>query len=72
MLQNKLNGLLQKSTEDFNWSGAILLDFVKVVDRCTVSAPAKNNLVGLTFDNYTLYDYAANCDTIYKWYFCKP
>ena len=53
---------------DYNWSGAILLDFVKVVDHCTVKngvqpAPENNFVVGLTFDKYSPYNYRYNTDT---------
>ena len=53
---------------DYNWSGAILLDFVKIVDQCTSRngvqpAPENKIAIGLTFDKYTPYNYKANCDT---------
>ena len=40
---------------DYNWSGAVLLDFVKIVDKCTRQnriqlAPENVEIVGLTFD----------------------
>ena len=40
---------------DYNWSGAILLDFVKIVDKCTEQngvqpAPENQIAIGLTFD----------------------
>ena len=55
-------------TFDHNWSGAILLDFEKVVDRCTLTtgiqpAPRSNLTVGLTFDKVSPYNYKSNCDT---------
>ena len=56
---------------DHNWSGAILLDFVKVIDKCARSgsigvqpAPENNIAIGLTFDKWSPYDYKGrNCDT---------
>ena len=53
---------------DYNWSGAILLDFVKIVDKCTRAngvqpAPENTNLIGLTFDKNSPYNYKSNCDT---------
>ena len=53
---------------DYNWSGAILLDFEKIVDNCTQRKgvqPAPDNIgvIGLTFDKYTPYDHKTNCDT---------
>ena len=53
---------------DYNWSGAILLDFVKIVDKCTRSsgvqpAPENAQIIGLTFDKTTPYNYKYNCDT---------
>jgi len=61
---------------DFNWSGAILLDPVKIVDRCTQGngvqpAPENQIAVGFTFDKWTPYNYKANCDT-YKGLFPSP
>ena len=53
---------------DFNWSGAILLD------------PENTDVVGLTFDKWTPYNYKANCDTYHgsltnpgdcRWENCK-
>ena len=53
---------------DHNWSGAILLDFEKIVDQCTAGngiqpAPKNSHVTGLTFDKSSPYDYKANCDT---------
>ena len=53
---------------DYNWSGAILLDFEKIMDRCLHNngvqpAPQNNLAIGLTFDKKSPYDYEANCDT---------
>ena len=60
-------GLLNRNI-DYNWSGAILLDFVKIVDRCkqgvgTQPAPENTGAIGLTFDKWTPYNYKANCDS---------
>ena len=54
---------------DYNWSGAILLDFVKIVDKCKQDngvQPAPNKWDGITFDKYSPYNYSTNCDT-YHW-----
>ena len=53
---------------DYNWSGAILPDFVKIVDKCTQAngvqpAPENQVAIGLTFDKKSPYSYKANCDT---------
>ena len=53
---------------DFNWSGAILLDFEKIVDTCTQKngvqpAPENRISIGLTFDKYSPCNYKADCDT---------
>ena len=53
---------------DYNWSGAILLHFVKIVDRCkqrvrTQPAPLNAEIIGPTFDKWTPYNYKANCDS---------
>ena len=53
---------------DYNWSGTILLDFKKIVDKCTsyngVQPTPENYLViGLTFDKKSPYNHKANCDT---------
>ena len=49
-------GLLNRNI-DYNWSGAMLLDFVKIVDKCTQAnglqpAPENRLSIGLTFDVY--------------------
>ena len=62
-------GIFNKNL-DTHWSGGILLDPKKVVDRCTRTEtnevqPAPfiyNNWGGLSFDKWTPYDYANNCD----------
>ena len=68
-------GLLNRNI-DYNWSGAILLDFVKIVDRCTQAngvqpAPENQIIIGLTFDKYSPYNYKSNCDT-YHGLFSSP
>ena len=70
---------------DFDWSGGILLDFKKIVDKCTHKngiqpAPAVAAIPGITFDKITPYDYYnGNCDTLWqsltnprecRWYDC--
>ena len=65
---------------DYNWSGAILLDFKKVMDKCTrthsinVQPAPENNVniaIGLTFDKRSPYNYNANSDT-YHGTFTSP
>ena len=61
---------------DYDWSGGILLDFEKIVDKCTHSngvqpAPQNGLINGLVFDKQSPYDYKANCDT-YKGSFMTP
>ena len=53
---------------DHNWSGAILLDFEKIIDKCYANngvqpAPQNGLVNGLAFDKHSPYDYKANCDT---------
>ena len=60
-------GLLNRNI-DYTWSGAILLGFVKIVDKCTSSngvqpAPANAEIIGLTFNKVTPYKYKSHCDT---------
>ena len=60
-------GLLNRNI-DYNWSGGILLDFVKIVDRCTTKngvqpAPENGLVFGLTFDKFSPYNYKYNTDT---------
>ena len=55
---------------DYDWSGGILLDFKKIVDKCTNNngvqpAPFTNHISGITFDKRTPYAYSNNCDTLY-------
>ena len=60
---------------DHDWTGGVLVDFKKIVDRCTRSgspnvqpAPSTDNgdrrLLGLGFDKVSPYNYLDNCDTI--------
>ena len=54
---------------DYDWSGGILLDFKKIVDKCIRSngiqpAPAVDLIRGITFDKVTPYNYYYNCDTL--------
>ena len=69
---------------DYHWSGGILLDFKKIVDKCTNKngvqpAPAANYIPGITFDKYSPYNYYNNHDTLHgsltspnecRWYDC--
>ena len=62
-------GLFNRNT-DYDWTGGILLDFKKIVDKCTKNsgvqpAPAVSNIPGITFDKWSPYDYHANCDTLH-------
>ena len=61
---------------NYNWSGAILLDFKKVMDKCTQAngvqpAPENQIAIGLTLDKYSPYNYKHNCDT-YSGTFASP
>ena len=54
---------------DYDWTGGILLDFKKIVDRCTRGngiqpAPLANHIPGITFDKISPYNYNSNCDTL--------
>ena len=54
---------------DYDWSGGILLDFRKIVDKCTNGngvqpAPAVQHIPGITFDKISPYKYYSNCDTL--------
>ena len=58
---------------DHDWSGGVLVDFKKIIDKCTTQniqpAPSVYNsgsktLLGLTFDKLSPYNYLLNCDTI--------
>ena len=70
---------------DYDWSGGILLDFKKIVDKCTKNngiqpAPLATQIPGIIFDKYSPYDYSSNCDTLWgslsnpsdcRWHNCK-
>ena len=62
---------------DYNWSGAILLNFKKIVDNCSSNngvqpAPENDIVIGLTFDKISPYLYRGeNCDT-YRGSFTNP
>ena len=61
---------------DSSWTGGILLDFKKIVDKCTVKngvqpAPENTKAIGLTFDKHSPYAYKSNCDT-YRGSFASP
>ena len=54
---------------DYDWSGGILLDYKKIVDKCmkyngVQPAPAVHQIPGITFDKVTPYSYYHNCDTL--------
>ena len=62
-------GLFNKNI-DHNWSGAILLDFVKIVDKCSSSysngiqpSPENKHMIGLKFDKKSPYNHYRNYDT---------
>ena len=53
---------------DYDWSGGILLDFQKIVDKCDQYngiQPAPATIYGIAFDKKTPYRYYNNCDTVY-------
>ena len=55
---------------DYDWTGGILLDFKKIVDKCTQNngiqpAPAAYPIPGIMFDKRTPYNYRDNCDTLH-------
>ena len=61
---------------DYNWSGAILLDIQKIVDKCVTNngvQPAPQNIfpIGFTFDKASPYNYTYNTDT-YHGTFTSP
>ena len=63
------NGLFNRNI-DYDWSGGILLDFKKIVDKCAKNnsiqpAPLATQIPGIIFDKYTPYDYSKNCDTLW-------
>ena len=54
---------------DYDWSGGILLDFKRIMDKCTMGngvqpAPAVDHIPGITFDKISPYNYYSNCDTL--------
>ena len=69
---------------DYDWSGGILLDFKKIIDKCARNngiqpAPAVDRIPGITFDKTSPYNYYRNCDTLHgsltspsecRWYDC--
>ena len=77
---------------DHDWTGGVLVDFKKIIDKCNRKEsidkpPAPSTLsgncemLGLTFDKLSPYDYLSNCDTIYhnwnspkdcRWHNCQP
>jgi len=68
-------GLLNRNI-DYNWSGTVLLNFVKIVDKCTSRngvqpAPENRHVIGLTSDKASPYHYKRNCDT-YKGSLTSP
>ena len=64
---------------DHDWTGGVLVDFKKIVDKCTKyqniqpapSAETNPNLLGLAFDKHSPYNHLYNCDTI-KTSFMSP
>ena len=55
---------------DYDWTGGVLLDFKKIVDKCTINngiqpAPLSNYISGISFDKKSPYNYYYNCDTLY-------
>jgi len=58
---------------DHDWTGGVLVDVKKLVDRCTrnvniqpaPSAETNQNLLGIAFDKRSPHNYLYNCDTIY-------
>ena len=61
---------------DHHWTGAILLDAKKMIDKCTrlvngvqvLPAPSVHlsGILGLTFDKYSPTNYYCNCDTYHQ------
>ena len=52
---------------DYDWTGGILLNFKKIVDKCTQAngvQPAPAIIRGITFDKFSPYNYNYNCDTL--------
>ena len=55
---------------DYDWSGGILLDFKKIVNKCihhngVQPAPAAQYIPGITFDRRFPYNYYLSCTTLY-------
>ena len=56
---------------DYDWTGGVLLDFRKIVDKCTKHngvqpVPAVNIITGITFHKQSFYNYRLyTCDTIW-------
>ncbi|XP_065885836.1 uncharacterized protein [Dysidea avara] len=62
---------------DHDWTGGVLVDFKRVVDKCTyrgsqnvqpapsVHQNGSREILGLAFDKLTPYNYYGNCDTFY-------
>ena len=57
---------------DHDWTGGVLVDFKKIVDKCTrnqnvqpaPSSHSKNyEMLGIAFDKVTPYNYLTDCDT---------
>ena len=66
---------------DHDWTGGVLVDFKKIIDKCTRSGsiniqpvPSSNNgnpkFLGLAFDKWSPYNYLVNCDTIHGTFDC--
>ena len=56
---------------DYDWTGGILLDFKKIVDKCTnnngiqpAPGPNYNFVPGITFDKISSYVYSIGSDTL--------
>ena len=60
---------------DYDWTGGVLVDFQKIVDKCTRKesqnvppAPSSHHkdrrLLGLAFDKWSPYSYLIDCDTL--------
>ena len=54
---------------DYDWSGGILLDFKKIIDKCIHNNgvqpdPSANLIPGITFDKRTPYNYYSSCHTL--------
>ena len=57
---------------DHDWSGGILVNVSKIIDKCTKnqniqpapSAETNTDLLGLAFDKHSPHNYLYNCDTV--------